>query len=366
MIIVIGASSFIGVYTVEELLKQKCDVLVTGRNNRFREHYEKLGVPYVNLDLQNEADFEKLPTSRPISSSTNSPVPVCARSSTSIHRASPRQSTSIVEGVILLAALLPANAPVNLDEDENAADYFRINTIGTINVLEYCRKNGINRVISTSSYADVRNSWTSERALTEEEPRGFSYSGDHAVYVISKNAACDVLEYYNQQHGMKNAWFRFPPVYGVGPHGSLFINGKRIKSGLQLFIDKAEAGEDITIYGDKNLSRDVVYVKDVAHAFYLAMKSEKTNGLYNMTSGKGVTLQEQAEVVIELFSNKKNKRSRILYNPKIKNNTPSYLFSIEKAKRDFGFVPQYSDYKVMMTDYKADLDAHKFQNLFHY
>ena len=109
MIIVIGATSFIGVHTVTELLNQKCNVLVTGRKNRFKEHYDALGVKYVNLDLNNEADFEKLPKED-------------------------------VEGVILLAGLLPANAPVNLDEDENAADYFRINVIGTINVLEYCRK----------------------------------------------------------------------------------------------------------------------------------------------------------------------------------------------------------------------------------
>ena len=98
--------------TVDEFVKQGCDVLVTGRNNKFREHYEALGVKYENLDLNSPEDFEKLPKSD-------------------------------VEGVILLAGLLPANAQVNLDKDENAAEYFRINTIGTINVLEYCRRNGI-------------------------------------------------------------------------------------------------------------------------------------------------------------------------------------------------------------------------------
>lgn len=41
------------------------------------------------------------------------------------------------------------------------------------------------------------------------------YRGDHAVYVMSKNAACDVRSIIIKQHGMKNAWFRFPPVYGV-------------------------------------------------------------------------------------------------------------------------------------------------------
>lgn len=334
MYIIIGASSFIGVYTVEELLKQKCEVIVTGRNNKFKEHYDNLGVKYINLDLTNEQDFEKLPTNG-------------------------------VDGIILLGGLLPANAEVNLDVDENAAEYFRVNTIGTINVLEYCRKNGIERVISNCSYADVRGAW-GKGIITEDEPRDYIYNGDHAVYVFSKNAANDILEYYNQQHGMKNAWFRFPPVYGVGPHDSLYINGVLRKSGLKIFIDNASEGKDICIFGNPQLSRDVVYVKDVAHAFYLAMKSEKTYGLYNMTSGRGVTLQEQAEVIADLWAPKKGGKSNITYNPEVTNNTPSYLFSIEKARRDFGYSPAYADFRMMMEDYKKDLDSNKYQELFHY
>lgn len=334
MYIIIGASSFIGVYTADEFLKQGCEVIVTGRKNKFKKHYDELGVKYLNLDLTNEADFEQLPKEG-------------------------------VEGVILLSGLLPANVPVNLDVDENAADYFRVNTIGTINVLEYCRKNGIRRLISNCSYADVCGAW-GKHIITEDEPRDYIYKGDHAVYVFSKNAANDVMEYYNQQHGMKNAWFRFPPVYGVGPHDSLYINGVLKKSGLKIFIDNASEGKDICIFGDPNLSRDVVYVKDVAHAFYLAMKSENASGLYNMSSGRGVTLQEQAEVIANLWAPGPDKKSKITYRPEIQNNTPSYLFSMEKAKRDFGFVPAFSDFRVMMEDYKKDLDANKYQELFHY
>ena len=333
--IIIGASSFIGVYTAEEFHKQGCELVVTGRNNKFKEFYDRLGIEYINLDLTELSDYEKLPKEE-------------------------------VHGVILLAGLLPANAQVNLDNDENAAEYFRINTIGTINVLEYCRKNGIRRVISTTSYADVRNSWAADYCITEDEPRSFSYSGDHAVYIISKNASCDVMEYYNQQHHMKNAWFRFPPVYGVGPHGSLFINGTYKKSGLQIFIEKAQSGDEITIFGDHKLSRDVVYVKDVAHAFYLAITNPNTYGLYNMTSGKGVTLQEQAEVIAKIFAADSHHISKIMYKPDIQNNTPSYLFSIEKAKRDFGYTPIYADFFDMMSDYKKDLDAEKYRDLFQY
>lgn len=334
MYIIIGASSFIGVYTVDEFLKQGEEIIVTGRNNKFKEHYDELGVQYVNLDLTNKKDFEQLPKDG-------------------------------VDGVILLSGLLPANAEVDLDEDENADEYFAVNTIGTINVLEYCRKNGIKRVISNCSYADVRGAW-GKRIITEEEPRDFIYKGDHAVYVFSKNAANDTMEYYNQQHGMKNAWFRFPPVYGVGPHDSLFINGKLKKSGLKIFIDNASAGEDICIFGNPNLSRDIVYVKDVAHAYYLAIKSEKTYGLYNMTSGQGVTLKHQAEVIADLWKTSEENKSKITYKPEVVNNTPSYLFSMEKARRDFGFVPAYADFRTMMIDYKKDLDDNRYQELFNY
>lgn len=334
MFIVIGASSFLGVYTVEEFLKHDCEVIVTGRNNKFKEHYDKLGVEYFNLDITKPEMFDALPKSG-------------------------------VDGVVLLSALLPANAEADLVENENAADYFVVNTIGTINVLEYCRKNGIKRVISNCSYADVSKVWGT-KIITEDEPRQYGYKGDHAVYVFSKNAANDVMEYYNQQHGMQNAWFRLPSVYGVGPHDSLYINGVLKKSGLKIFIDNAKNGDDICIYGNPELSRDVVYVKDVTHAYFQAMQSNKTYGLYNITSGRGVTLFEQASVIAELWAPSPEQQSHITYNPSIPNNTPSYLFSIEKARNDFGYEPRYSDFHVMMEDYKADLDNNKFQELFHY
>lgn len=326
MVIVIGATGFIGVYTVEKLLEEGYEVLATGRNKVVGDYYKNKGVNFVNLDLSNESDFDKLPREN-------------------------------VEGVILLAGLLPANAPVDIDKNENAADYIKINTIGTINVLEYCRKNNIKRVISTTSYADVFNSWKKDVALTEDEPRNFKYTGDHAVYVISKNAALDIMEYYNQQHGLQCATFRLPPVYGVGPHSEIYVNGKYYKTGIQTFIEKAEKGDDIEIWGDPNISRDIIYIKDVATAFVKVLRSDKANGLYNMTSGIPLTLENQIKTVIEVFS--KDKKSELVYRPDLKNNTPSYLFSMEKAKKDFNFEPQYKDYKEIMIDYKRELESHR-------
>ncbi len=330
MIVVIGATSFIGMYTIEELTKHGYNVVGTGRNEKLKSKIESLGASFVSLDITNLADFDKLPRTG-------------------------------VEGVILLAALLPANATANLKDEENARDYFEINTIGTVNVLEYCRNNGIKKIISTTTYGDVSGAWRDGYAITEDEPRNFKFTGDHAVYTISKNAANDVIEYYSQQHGLQGAVFRFPPVYGVGPHGTILVDGKPYKSGIQTFIEKAKAGDDIELWGDPHISRDIVYVKDVARAFRLALESDATHGLYNMTSGVSLDLEDQARAVIEVFG--KEGGSQIRYRPDMKNNTPSYLFDMSKAKRDFGFVPEFTDYHCMMQDYKFELESGRWSDL---
>ena len=323
MIIIIGATGFIGMYTAEAFLKKGYQVLATGRTVKIGEALSNEGASFERLDITKEEDFEKLPQDG-------------------------------VSGIILLAGLLPANTTADLLCEDNAADYFKVNVIGTINVLEWARKHNVKKVIGACSYADVRNAWKKDYAITEEEPRNFSFTGDHSVYVISRNAANDVMEYYNQQHQMCCAWFRFPPVYGVGPHGTINVNGKPYKSGIQTFIENAMEGKDIEIWGDPGISRDIIYVKDVARAYVLAMESDKTYGLYNMTSSVPLTLLDQAKTVIDVFGN--DKGSKIVFRPEKKNNTPSFLFSMEKAKRDFGFVPEYTDFKKMMEDYKKEME----------
>lgn len=323
MIIIIGATGFIGMYTAEAFLEKGYKVLATGRNEAVGNALSKEGADFLKLDITNKEDFKKLPDEG-------------------------------VEGIILLAGLLPANTTADLVEEENAEDYFKVNVLGTINVLEWARKHNVKKVIGACSYSDVSGAWKKDYAITEEEPRNFSFTGDHSVYVISKNASNDVMEYYNQQHHMQCAVFRFPPVYGVGPHGTINVNGKPYKSGIQTFIENAAQGKDIEIWGDPDISRDIIYVKDVARAYVMALESEKTYGLYNMTSQTSLTLLDQAKAVIEVFG--KDKGSKIVLRPEKKNNTPSFLFSMEKAKRDFSFVPEYTDFKSMMEDYKREME----------
>lgn len=327
MIIIIGGSGFIGTYTTEAFLQAGYEVLATGRETKYKPILENLGASYIELDISKKEDFQKLPKTG-------------------------------VEGVILLAGMLPANSKTDISKDENADEYINVNVIGTINVLEYCRNNNIKKMISTTSYADIFNSWKKGVALPDNEPRGYKFTGDHAVYVISKNAATDIILYYNAQHGLQGSIFRLPPVYGVGPHNEIYVNGKYYKTGIQTFIEKAEAGQPIEIWGDPYITRDIIYVKDVAQAFIKAINSSNSIGVYNMTSSTELSLIDQVKTIIDVFGGKN--KSEIIFAPEKTNNTPSFLFDNSRCTKDFGWKPHFIDYKDMMIDYKKEMNSGRF------
>lgn len=324
-IIVVGASSFIGTYLVDKLMQDGYNVIGTGRYKKAKDYYESINIPFIDLDISDKESFERLPNEN-------------------------------IEAVVLLAALLPANSKTN-----DPYDYVRINIEGTLNCLEFCRKYGIKKFISTTSYSDVRNFWNKENPVSSDSLRSYRLNDDHAAYVISKNAASDFILMYNELYGMNGAIFRLPMVYGYGPHSFLLVDGKPYKSGFQIFIDKAVAGEDIEIYGDETIERDVVYVKDVAEAFSLAIKSDRTKGYYNISSGVGLTLKEQAKATIEVYS--KDKISNVVSMPKVKANSVSFVFDISKAMDDFGYQPKYIPFKVLLEDYKKECEVKRFSHL---
>lgn len=326
MIIVIGGTGFIGAYLVDELLKNGKKVFVTGRNKAVLDHYKNIGIDSCYLDLSDRSSFEQLP------------------------------STGI-EAVVLLGAHLPANV-----QDYDPQDYIDINITGTLNVLEFCRTNHIDTVISTTSYSDVRTLWVKDTPIDSDAPREAMFKGDHAVYSISKNAATDLIVHYSEEYGINGSVFRLPPVYGYGPHAVIYVDGKYYKSGFQVFLEKAMEAEDIEIFGDYTASRDVVYVKDVVQAFVKAIATKNARGVYNITSGISTSLLEQVENIVAVFG-PSDRKSNISLNTDKPNSSSSYIFDISKATKDFGYLPQYVPFTRLLEDYKAEMTSKKFDFL---
>ena len=61
MILIIGATGFIGMYTAEAFLKNGYQVLATGRNEKIGEALSNEGASFERLDITKEEDFESCP-----------------------------------------------------------------------------------------------------------------------------------------------------------------------------------------------------------------------------------------------------------------------------------------------------------------
>jgi len=326
MIIVFGAAGFIGTYLVDQLVTDNFDVLASDISPLGQVYYKKQGIPFIRLDITGEKGFGKLPQKG-------------------------------VEAVVNLACLQPANVS---EAAYSPIKYIETNTIGTLNVLEFCRKTKVNKVICFNSHRAAEGLWGTGKPI-REEAKAIKYTGEYAMYVISESAAADCVEHYRQKHGMQAIIFRLPPVYGYGPHTEIFKNGKPIKTGFKIFIENATAGKPLEVWGDSKKGRDIIYVKDVVAAIIRALKSPKAAGTYNIASGRTLSLEEEAKGIIKVFS-PKGHPSKITYRPEKPNSIESFLYDIGKAKKELGWSPKYS-FEEMLADYKKEMASERFRFL---
>ena len=322
-ILVFGAAGFIGTYLIDELLRNDWDVTASDISVIGEEYYNRHKVPYISVDITDKTTFEKLPAEK-------------------------------YDAVIHLAALQPAN----FDKNYSPEDYITINVNGTLNILEFCRKNKTNQIIYASSHRNTSGLWYKNMPIKEEYGRAQQYEGEYAMFSISESAAQDCVEYYRTNYDIKGVIFRLPPVYGYGPHLEIFKDGEPIKTGFQTFIENSKQCKPLEVWGDTTVGRDIIYVKDVVNAFIKALENKNVQGLYNISTGYKLTLKEEVETIAKVFWGSKDK-PKLIFLPEKKHKMDSFVYDNEKAKKDFGWSPEYS-FEKLLIDYEKEVKSNKF------
>ena len=149
------------------------------------------------------------------------------------------------------------------------------NVLGTCNVLQAARENGVDRVIysSTSSAYGLINS----PPLTEDMPNDCLNP-----YSVTKVAGEELCKMYTKLFGLKTLVFRYFNVYGERQP----IKGQYAPV-VGIFLRQFENGQPLTIVGDGHQRRDFTYVKDVVEANILAANSNNED-LFGQTINIGV------------------------------------------------------------------------------
>lgn len=325
-IIIFGATGNVGSYVLKYARKyfdtEEYEVIASGR--RKTDFFEKRGIPYYSVDLTKAEDFEVLPQED-------------------------------VYAVIYLAAEIPSYM-----DDYQPDKYIKSNIIGAYNVLEYCRKTKADRILFSTTVFDISLSATNGAVLKPDMPHNFSYKGDHAVYVISKNTAIELIEHYHQEYGLKKFIFRFPTIYNYSPYHYYYPNGVKTLRPVYRMIEQAKNGEPIELWGNPEYSKDMVHVYDCAQMICKAVEVDREEGFYNVGTGIPVTLKEQIETIIKVFS-PKDHPSEIIYCPE-KPAGGGFLMDVENAKEELGYEPKYDCLK-LFEDYKKEMEINRFEEL---
>lgn len=327
-ILVFGAAGFMGTYLIEELLNQNYQITASDISSIGEKYYRDKNIPYIHVDITKYEEFSKL-----------------------------KQES--YDAVIHLAATQPANVSA---QNYDPKDYINVNINGTLNILEFCRINKVKKIIYASSHRNTQGLWTSlNRPIHEEDGRSIKYSGQYSMFSISESAAQDCVLHYQEEFGLKAIIFRLPPVYGYGPHTEIFFDGKPIKTGFQIFMEAAMAGKPLEVWGDCLKGRDIIYVKDVIVAFVKAINNENVKGLYNISSGRSLTLKEEAETIARVFWGN-NTEPKIVFRPDKINHIDSFVYDISKAKKELDWCPQFS-FEDMLYDYIKEGNNNTFKYL---
>ncbi len=218
---------------------------------------------------------------------------------------------------------------------EDPLSDLKTNTVGTLNVLSMAKEAKVKKIINISSVSVYGQAVRLPQS--ENHPTNPNWA-----YGVSKLAAEKYCQIYNEQYGLPIISLRYGQVYGVREWFG------RV---LTVFIKRILDGQPLVIFGDGNQIRDLVYVSDVVTCHNTCLKNENIkNGVFNVGSGQGVTINQMAQLVLKIF----NSHSKIIYENLKESEISKYVsyrkripcelekmyMSIEKAKKVLKWRPK--------------------------
>lgn len=200
-----------------------------------------------------------------------------------------------------------------------------VNVLGSINLLECCRKFNVGKIVYASSGGAIYG-----------EPKYLPLDEKHPItpishYGVSKYVVEIYLNLYRGLYGLKYTSLRYANVYGPrqDPYGEGGV--------IAIFSNKLLRNEEPTIFGDGKQTRDFVYVEDVADANLLALEGGD-NEAFNIGTGKETSVNEIFESLKEIT------RGDIdpIYEEERKGEIKQSYVTYSKAKEELNWEPKIS------------------------
>ena len=160
--------------------------------------------------------------------------------------------------------------------EENPFDAFKINGLGTAAVLEASRITHVKKIISVETDKVYGN----QKIMPTPETSKLNPGGP---YEFSKVLSSEISDFYRNYYKMNIISVRPANLIGGGDHNTTRIMPNAFKHILE--------GKGIPIYEEaKKMTRDFIYVSDVADALYILSINNNKHYKYNLSPNKKINI----------------------------------------------------------------------------
>lgn len=229
-----------------------------------------------------------------------------------------KDSMKSVDHVVHLAAV--TSVPYSI---ENPVDTYEVNVIGALNVLNESANNRIEKFVYASSSAVYGEA---KRMPVKEEDPVEALS----PYAASKIAAEQYCNTFRESYGLPTVCLRLFNVYGTKQRNNGYGGV------IAQFVEMLEKSQPLTIYGDGEQTRDFIHAEDAVSAIIRMLDDPNIGGVFNLGSGRAVTIGELANTILEMSGRGQQKP---VFRPPRQGEIRRSQADITKLGRQLGFRP---------------------------
>jgi GDP-L-fucose synthase len=292
-VVVTGGSGFIGTHFLMKLVEIGADV-------RTHVHKNSLQYEHNNIQVFHDIDLMKLEDC----------VKLTEGADYVIHCA----------GEVAHPSSVPTDIQISLKQ---------LNLIG--NVLDACVKNKVKRFLdlnSSTGYPDIRRPITEDEYWVDEPYK--SYYG----YGWMRRYREKLMEHVSKFSGLEISLARCTAIFG--PHDNFDLKTCHVVPAL---IKRVLSEENpFTAWGNPDVVRDFLYVKDVVNGALLILEKGESMKPYNLGYGNGVTIGEILNTILTVTG----KNPKIIWDESKPTTIPFRAVSVDRIKNELGFNPKYT------------------------
>jgi len=205
---------------------------------------------------------------------------------------------------------------------KNPELYTKVNVLGTLNLLEMCKKYKIKKMVFGSSSSIYGNS---------EVPFSENNKVDEPIspYAATKKGAELLCYNYYHLYKIPITCLRFFTVYGPRQRPGMAIHK---------FTRLMNDNELIPIYGDGSSSRDYTYITDILDGIKSAIKKDLGFEIINLGSSDPIKLMD----LVNLIQKKMDKKAKLSFLPSQSGDVERTYADVSKAEKLLGYSSKVS------------------------